>query len=260
MYTLCVHSPQPLAKYPWPIHNPSFIGTPWQQLPYLFSFHTNTCTQKIATLNNCEATNKRKWRCRAAGEPPNTVQEQQYSQASVHVCVCGGFVCVWWVWLMPQQNLPSWAAVLIFLENHWGCLLYWVSALRQQQFPKILSLGTVFYPQLFSLTFLTTVPPVHLTHEDGTSEGLWRLFAGTVFTSSPTSVSLYHIHVFDNATVLMPLSGYMPVCFADVYLCAVLICSLGLLSIFLFTLVLTCQYFYRRHRLKGKTIIFVFLQ
>ncbi|TKS65639.1 V-set and transmembrane domain-containing protein 4 [Collichthys lucidus] len=36
----------------------------------------------------------------------------------------------------------------------------------------------------------------------------------------------------------------------DVYLCAVLICSLGLLSIFLFTLVLTFQHFYRRHRLK----------
>lgn len=39
---------------------------------------------------------------------------------------------------------------------------------------------------------------------------------------------------------------------ADVYLCAVLICSLGLLSIFIFTLILACQYFHRRHRLKGK--------
>lgn len=43
--------------------------------------------------------------------------------------------------------------------------------------------------------------------------------------------------------------------FADVYLCAVLICSLGLLSIFLFTLVLTCQYFYRRHRLKTSYLL-----
>lgn len=50
----------------------------------------------------------------------------------------------------------------------------------------------------------------------------------------------------------MPLSAHS----VDVYLCAVLICSLGLLSIFLFTLVLTCQYFYRRHRLKGKTMSF----
>lgn len=41
---------------------------------------------------------------------------------------------------------------------------------------------------------------------------------------------------------------------ADVYLCAVLICSLGLLSIFLFTLILTCQYFHRRHRLKGRSV------
>uniref|UniRef100_A0A8C6TUW2 V-set and transmembrane domain containing 4a n=1 Tax=Neogobius melanostomus TaxID=47308 RepID=A0A8C6TUW2_9GOBI len=39
----------------------------------------------------------------------------------------------------------------------------------------------------------------------------------------------------------------------NVYLCAVLICSLGLLSIFLFTLVLTCQYFYRRHS-SGETV------
>ncbi|KAM3606595.1 uncharacterized protein V6R79_019307 [Siganus canaliculatus] len=64
----------------------------------------------------------------------------------------------------------------------------------------------------------TTQLTVHLTFDDGTSEGLWRLFA-------------------------------------DVYLCAVLICSLGLLSIFLFTLVLTCQYFYRRHRLKASYLL-----
>ncbi|TMS04938.1 V-set and transmembrane domain-containing protein 4 [Larimichthys crocea] len=64
----------------------------------------------------------------------------------------------------------------------------------------------------------TTQLTVHLTLDDGTSEGLLRLFA-------------------------------------DVYLCAVLICSLGLLSIFLFTLVLTCQYFYRRHRLKASYLL-----
>ncbi|KAM4598785.1 V-set and transmembrane domain-containing protein 4a [Fundulus diaphanus] len=60
----------------------------------------------------------------------------------------------------------------------------------------------------------TTQLTVHFTHEDGSSEGLWLLFA-------------------------------------DVYLCAVLICSLGLLSIFLFSLVLTAQYLHRRHRLKA---------
>uniref|UniRef100_A0A3B5LVA2 V-set and transmembrane domain containing 4a n=1 Tax=Xiphophorus couchianus TaxID=32473 RepID=A0A3B5LVA2_9TELE len=60
----------------------------------------------------------------------------------------------------------------------------------------------------------TTQLTVHFTPEDGSSEGLWVLFA-------------------------------------DVYLCAVLICSMGLLSIFLFSLVLTCQYFHRRHRLKA---------
>ncbi|XP_071336842.1 V-set and transmembrane domain-containing protein 4a [Trachinotus anak] len=64
----------------------------------------------------------------------------------------------------------------------------------------------------------TTQLTVHFTLADGSSEGLWRLFA-------------------------------------DVYLCAVVICSLGLLSIFLFTLVLTCQYFHRRHRLKASYLL-----
>uniref|UniRef100_A0A3Q3GVZ1 V-set and transmembrane domain containing 4a n=1 Tax=Kryptolebias marmoratus TaxID=37003 RepID=A0A3Q3GVZ1_KRYMA len=40
-----------------------------------------------------------------------------------------------------------------------------------------------------------------------------------------------------------------------VFLCAVLICSLGLLSIFLFTLILICQYFHRRHRLKSYLLV-----
>ncbi|KAK9541606.1 hypothetical protein VZT92_001637 [Zoarces viviparus] len=64
----------------------------------------------------------------------------------------------------------------------------------------------------------TTQLTVHFTLEDGGSAGLWRLYA-------------------------------------DVYLCAVLICSLGLLSIVLFTLVLTCQYFHRRHRLKDSYLL-----
>ncbi|XP_061601857.1 V-set and transmembrane domain-containing protein 4a [Cololabis saira] len=64
----------------------------------------------------------------------------------------------------------------------------------------------------------TTKLTVHFTHEDERSEGLFNLFA-------------------------------------DVYLFVVLICSLGLLSIFLFTLVLTCQYFQRRRRLKASYLL-----
>ncbi|KAM8859694.1 V-set and transmembrane domain-containing protein 4a isoform 2-T2 [Spinachia spinachia] len=64
----------------------------------------------------------------------------------------------------------------------------------------------------------TTLLTVHFTLEDGSSDGLWRLYA-------------------------------------DVYLCAVLICSLGLLSIFLFSMILTCQYFHRRHRLKDRYLL-----
>ncbi|XP_047458187.1 V-set and transmembrane domain-containing protein 4a [Mugil cephalus] len=64
----------------------------------------------------------------------------------------------------------------------------------------------------------TTQLTVHFTPEESSGDGLWLLFA-------------------------------------DVYLCAVLICSLGLLSIFMFTLVLTCQYFHRRHRLKASYLL-----
>uniref|UniRef100_A0A8C5CQH4 V-set and transmembrane domain containing 4a n=1 Tax=Gadus morhua TaxID=8049 RepID=A0A8C5CQH4_GADMO len=43
---------------------------------------------------------------------------------------------------------------------------------------------------------------------------------------------------------------------SDLYLCAVLICCLGLLSIFLFTLVLGCQHLLRRrHRLKASYLL-----
>ncbi|XP_077351847.1 V-set and transmembrane domain-containing protein 4a [Festucalex cinctus] len=60
----------------------------------------------------------------------------------------------------------------------------------------------------------TTRLTVHFTPEAHSGEGIWRLLS-------------------------------------DVNVCAVLICSLGLLCIFLFTLTLTFQYFYRRHRLKA---------
>ncbi|XP_018580408.1 V-set and transmembrane domain-containing protein 4a isoform X2 [Scleropages formosus] len=39
--------------------------------------------------------------------------------------------------------------------------------------------------------------------------------------------------------------------FQDVYLCAVLICSTGLLCMFLFTVILACQYLQRKRRLKA---------
>ncbi|KAL6101799.1 uncharacterized protein ACO6RY_16967 [Pungitius sinensis] len=64
----------------------------------------------------------------------------------------------------------------------------------------------------------TTQLTVHFTLEAGSNDGLWRLYA-------------------------------------DVYLCTVLICSLGLLSIFLFVMVLTCQYFHKRHRLKDRYLL-----
>ncbi len=193
MYTLSVHSPQPLAKYPWPIHNHSFIGTLWQQLPYSFSFHTNTCTQKTATLNNCEATNKRKVDTQSSGGTPKHCPRTAI-QPGLCVCVC---VCVGWVWLTLQQNLPSWQQFWYFWKTTEAvCCIGSVPPdnCNLQRYSVWAQFSTLNLP--FLLTFLTIVPPVHLTHEDGASEGLWHLFAGTVFISSATSVSLHHIHVW----------------------------------------------------------------
>ncbi|XP_061913610.1 V-set and transmembrane domain-containing protein 4a [Entelurus aequoreus] len=64
----------------------------------------------------------------------------------------------------------------------------------------------------------TTQLTVHFTLEAHSSEGIWRLLS-------------------------------------DVNVCAVVICSLGLLSIFLFTLTLTIQYLYRRQRLKASYLL-----
>ncbi|CAL8300254.1 unnamed protein product [Merluccius merluccius] len=60
-----------------------------------------------------------------------------------------------------------------------------------------------------------------------------------------------------NGTDTTTLTGRQDeVVFPYLYLCAVLICSLGLLSIFLFTLVLGCQHLLRRnHRLKASYLL-----
>ncbi|KAG7462504.1 hypothetical protein MATL_G00185520 [Megalops atlanticus] len=39
--------------------------------------------------------------------------------------------------------------------------------------------------------------------------------------------------------------------FEDVYLCAVMICSVGLICMFLFTVIITCQYVHKKQRLKA---------
>lgn len=44
---------------------------------------------------------------------------------------------------------------------------------------------------------------------------------------------------------------FVYICFSDVYLCAVLICLVGLLCMCMFTVTVTCQYIQRRQRLKG---------
>ncbi len=41
------------------------------------------------------------------------------------------------------------------------------------------------------------------------------------------------------------------VCVSDVYLCAVLVCCVGLLCMCMFTIAVSCQYLQRNRRLKG---------
>lgn len=108
------------------------------------------------------------------GEPPNSVQEQQYNQASVCMCVCVyGCVCVW---LVLQQNLPK-CAVLIFMETTesvW-CVETTANKKRYAVWVQFSSLNVLF----FNLFFLSYFSEVHFTVEDCSSEGLWRLYAGT---------------------------------------------------------------------------------
>ncbi|XP_028324430.1 V-set and transmembrane domain-containing protein 4a [Gouania willdenowi] len=74
---------------------------------------------------------------------------------------------------------------------------------------------------------------------------IWRTSSNG---TSTTQLTVHYIQVDGDREELWLLLG-------DVYLCAVLICSLGLLSIFLFTLFLIFQYFYRRHRLKASYLL-----
>lgn len=64
--------------------------------------------------------------------------------------------------------------------NHWGCLLHWVSAHRHQQFIKIDLEILCSLSAVFCWLTATFVSIVHFTPEDGSSEGLWVLFAGNV--------------------------------------------------------------------------------
>lgn len=110
-----------LVKYPWPTHSRSFTGTYWGLL-YSFSYRTDYKKEgkkESPTLNNCEVPNKRKWRSRATGNPPNTVQEQQHSQACMCMCACVcRCVCMCVVGLADvAADSPFMTAVLIFLET-----------------------------------------------------------------------------------------------------------------------------------------------
>lgn len=95
--------------------------------------------------------------------------------------------------------------------------MYWVSTIQwsvpsdNNNLQKYLVWPQFPTHNILSLMTFSTIPfPVHITLEDGTSEGLWHLFAGTVFVSSPILVFTSTIKKsnFDNSTVLMVLYGF----------------------------------------------------
>jgi len=61
---------------------------------------------------------------------------------------------------------------------------------------------------------------------------------------------MYRVHVFDYMKCCFP-------CVSDVYLCAVLVCCVGLLCMCMFTIAVSCQYLQRKRRLKGRILAVV---
>lgn len=62
-------------------------------------------------------------------------------------------------------------------------------------------------------------------------------------------IAIFHAFVYSGQVGMRLMFVY--ICFSDVYLCAVLICLVGLLCMCMFTVTVTCQYIQRRQRLKG---------
>ncbi|TRZ03020.1 hypothetical protein DNTS_033179 [Danionella cerebrum] len=73
--------------------------------------------------------------------------------------------------------------------------------------------------------------------------------AGCSLSGEVRSISGSHIHVLPAESSNEELWSL----YEDVYLCAVLVCCVGLLCMCLFTLVVCCQYLQRKRRLKGGT-------
>lgn len=184
---------------------------------------------------------------------PQTPSKSSNTTRRVFACVCA---CVLWVWLMRQLNRPSWQQLGYFWEPlqlfvELGQYHLMVSTVRHSniqkylvrpQFPTHNTLCLCWLSQQF---LFQSTQPLRMAPVTDSGVYLQVLFVSFLFHMCHKHVLLWSHYVL---TVLYA-------CFADVYLCAVLICSLGLLSIFLFTLILTCQYFHRRHRHKGNTLI-----
>ncbi|CAL8284720.1 unnamed protein product [Merluccius merluccius] len=73
----------------------------------------------------------------------------------------------------------------------------------------------------------------------------WKAF------SNSTAATELRVHVLPPAKAKESLWSL----FEDVYLCAVLICSVGLLCMCMFTVTVTCQYIHRKQRLKDNYLL-----
>lgn len=123
--------------------------------------------------------------------PKQCPRTEQHSQACVFECVCAS-VCAGFGRSSSRISLPhsSWD----ISGNHWGPSLYRFSTIQWSlpsensnlqkysvcpQFPSLITSALLTFPILF---------PVHITPDDGTSEGLWTLFAGIQFYLFETKI------------------------------------------------------------------------
>lgn len=92
-------------------------------------------------------------------------------------------VCVYVGLADAAADSPFMTAVLIFLETMKLSVLG--QCPQTAAIYRDFTAGQSFLTSMccFGDFVLTIVSPVHFTLEDGTTEGLWRLFAGTVFIS-----------------------------------------------------------------------------
>lgn len=111
-------------------------------------------------------------------ERRGTPEHRPKTAIQAGLCVCACVVRL----ANAAAESPFMTAVLIFLETTESVCCIGSVLLENSNLQRYLVWALFPTLNILSvLTFITFFSPVHLTLDDGTSEGLLRLFAGTVF-------------------------------------------------------------------------------